>query len=272
MAQVYRFNIGTYECVVLNDGNGYGTAEMMFNNAPQDLVQADLETYGEDPERIPYANSCLVVNTGDHLVLIDTGFGVGYQVSEGNEPKGMVLQNLAQLGLSPEKFDFVILTHHHYDHLGGCSDGMTPTFPNAKHLIWKSEWDLAMTTEAGRERLIPIRNLVQFLDRDTEIAPGVSVLAAQGHTLGHTIVSIRSGDKELLYLSDLVVHPLHIEFPDWYMFHEQDLERVSSSRRSILGKARENNTLLHVFHFEFPGLGHVTEQAGILKWQPSDHV
>lgn len=266
----HSFNVGEYECIVLNDGNGYGTADMMFCNAPQDLVKDRLEAYGEDPGSILYANSCLVVNTGDHLVLIDTGFGVQDEEPEGTEPKGMVLQNLPGLGFEPQEFDFVILTHHHYDHIGGCSDGATPTFPNAKHFIWRSEWELAVAMEAGRERLMPVRSLVQFLDRDTEIAPGVTVVAAQGHTPGHTIVSIRSGGEQLLYLSDLVVHPLHVEFPDWYLFHEQDLERVSSSRRTILEKARENNTLLHVFHFEFPGLGYVTKQAGALKWKPTD--
>ncbi len=264
----YRFNLGQYECAVLNDGNGYATADMMFENAPQDLVKERLETYGEDPDRILYANTCLVVNTGDHLVLIDTGFGVQDEGPKGAEPKGMLLQNLPRLGFEPDEFDFVILTHHHYDHLGGCSDGTTPTFPNAQHLVWESEWDFAMATEGGRERLTPVEHLVHFLERDTEIAPGVTVLAAQGHTVGHAIVSIRSGNEQLLYLSDLVVHPLHIEFPDWCMFHEQDVERVSGSRRAILEKARENNTLLHAFHFEFPGLGYVIEQGGGLKWKP----
>ncbi len=268
MEQVYRFNVGEFKCVSLNDGNGYGTAEMLFNNAPQDLAKEQVEAYGENPDRIPYANSCLVVSTGKRLVLIDTGFGVGYEAAEGSEPKGMVLQNLAKLGFDFQEFDSVILTHHHYDHIGGCSDGTTPTFPNAKHFIWSSEWELALATEGGRERLTPVKHLVQFLDRDTEIAPGVTVLAAQGHTSGHAVVSVRSGDEQLLYLSDLVIHPLHVQFPDWYMFHEQDPERVASVRRAILEKAQENNTLLHVFHFEFPGLGYVTKKAGVLKWKP----
>lgn len=180
----------------------------------------------------------------------------------------MVLQSLAKLGFDFEKFDFVVLTHHHYDHTGGCSDGTTPTFPNAKHFIWKSEWELAMATEGERERLMPVKHLVQFLEHDTEVAPGVTVLAAQGHTSGHAAVSVCSGDEQLLYLSDLVIHPLHVQFPDWYMFHEQDPEQVASARRAILEKALENNILLHVFHFEFPGLGYVTKQADALKWSP----
>lgn len=83
MEQIYRFNVGEFECVSLNDGNGYGTAEMMFSNAPLELAKEWVEMYGEDPDHILYANSCLVVNTGEHLVLIDTGFGVEHEVAEG---------------------------------------------------------------------------------------------------------------------------------------------------------------------------------------------
>jgi hypothetical protein len=84
------------------------------------------------------------------------------------------------------------------------------------------------------------------------------------------ILSIASAGDEMLYISDLVTHLLHIEFPDWSMSHESDQDRAVNVRRTVLGKAVKEKTLLHGFHMDFPGLGHVVQNGKGWTWQPVD--
>jgi glyoxylase-like metal-dependent hydrolase (beta-lactamase superfamily II) len=268
--QSYRFNIGKFECIVVNDGTfdgatAQGEGISLFSNAPKDILNERIAAYNLNPDKIIIPINCLIVNTGKLLVLLDTGYGEFAKRWPTSKNAAKLLPNLLRLGITPEEFNIVIITHHHPDHVGGIISNGKPTFPNARYYVWKSEWDRYLKKV---KRYQAIKEKVTLLEIETEIVPGITVIPTPGHTVGHVIVSIKSANQDLLFISDLLGHPIHVEYPDWSMSHEHDLVLAAQNRRRILEKAERMNTLIHSFHLDFPGLGHVVSNEAGLKWQP----
>jgi glyoxylase-like metal-dependent hydrolase (beta-lactamase superfamily II) len=244
---------------------------MLFANAPQDQVKAALHAHGLDPDAwtewvTPYP--ALVIDTGAHRVLVDTGMG------------GRLPELLQAEGRVPGDFDTVILTHAHPDHIGGNVDSSGhPRYANARYVMWKTEWEFwtaeaslaqmpASWAECARRQLPPIQRQLQLIDRETEIVPGISAVEAAGHTPGHMVVAVISGGTRLLYFSDVLLHQVHVEQPDWYATVDHSPEGAISARRRLLTRVAADKALVHSFHFPFPGLGYVTRQEMRWVWQP----
>jgi len=288
----YRFIVGNFECIAVSDGtHTYAPptfpppATFLFANAPRESLEQALREHDIQPEQwvewvSPYI--CLVVNTGRHLVLVDTGSG-GL-----DENTGKLLQNLQAEGITPEDIDTVIITHGHPDHIGGNTDSEGRlVFPNARFFMWKSEWDFWTSEQAetlldehvkkvllmfARKNIPPIENQLDLVDSEMEIVPGIRAVEAQGHTPGHMALAISSGDDQLLVVSDVVLHPIHVEHPGWCasvdLFHEQ----VVATRHRLLSRAVAEKALVLAFHFPFPGLGHVVHKDEKWKWQPIETI
>jgi len=271
--------------MVVNDGNSpfSDPAQIFFPNAPKEHLKKALKDHNLDISKwkeyvSPHSN--LLINTGQHRVLVDTGEG-------SLEPTtGKLIPNLRAEGVMPEDIDTVILTHAHPDHFGGNinSEGK-PTFPNARYVLTRHEWnfwipkpnltaldisesDKELVIKYAHDYLLPIQNQVELVDYGKEIVPGIWAVRAAGHTPGHMAVSIVSDNKKLLCLGDLVVHPIHIEHPDWYIKYDLSPKQVISTRRRLLDQAANQKAILHTYHFPFPGLGHVIRKGDGWRWQP----
>jgi glyoxylase-like metal-dependent hydrolase (beta-lactamase superfamily II) len=286
--EIYPFKVGTFECIAISDGTLTYTpptfpppATLLFTNAPRERLEQVLLEYNLRPEQWGEWTSpfiCLVVNTGDHLVLVDTGAGVLAPTT------GRLLQNLKAEGIAPEEIDTVILTHGHPDHIGGNTDAQgKPAFPNARYVMWKDEWDFWTSEQAeqrldehirelllkfARENLPPIRGQVDLFDRETEIVPGIRAVAAPGHTPGHMALEISSEGEKLLCISDAVLHPIHLEQPEWHAAVDFDPKQVVATRRRLLDRAASGKALVLAFHFPFPGLGRAVQKGEGWQWQP----
>jgi glyoxylase-like metal-dependent hydrolase (beta-lactamase superfamily II) len=285
---VYHFEVGAFECLAVSDGTFTYTpprfpppATLLFCNAPQDSLEQALRQNNIPPEYwtewiSPYI--CVLVKTGEYRVLIDTG-------ADGLDPKtGRLLQNLQAEGITPESIDVVILTHCHPDHIGGNTlDEGKLAFPNARYAMWKDEWDFwtseqaeeeldehvrGVLLKAARKNLPPIQDRLDLLEREREIVPGVHAVAAPGHTPGHMAIAISSEGEQLLCISDVVLHPIHLEHPEWCAVVDFAPDQVVPTRRRILNRAAAEKALVLAFHFPFPGVGHVVPKGDGWKWQP----
>ena len=256
-------------------------ATFLFANAPRELLSEVLREHNiELEERVAWVSPyiCMVVSTGEHSVLVDTG-------ADGLDANtGRLLRNLQAEGIAPGDIDTVILTHGHPDHVGGNTDAEgKPTFPKARHVMWKDEWDFWTSEKAnlklgehGKEVLLkfartnlpPIQGQLDLIDHETEIVPGIHVVAAPGHTPGHMAVAISSGGEQLLCVSDAVLHPIHLEQPEWHAATDLAPEQVTATRRRLLHRAAAENALVLAFHFPFPGLGRVVQKGRGWQWQP----
>lgn len=284
---VHQFTIGTFDCSIVQDGTfAYPhPAQMFFANAPEsDRTQA-LRDHDIDPDHweayvSPYPS--LVIETGDHTVLIDTGAG------DLAPTTGKLRANLSEAGVEPEEIDTVLLTHGHPDHIGGCVDDEgEPAFPDARYVMPDTEWEFwttepdlsglavgddirAILRDVPRKTLPPIEGQLELIDSDaeTEIVPGVRSLPAPGHTPGHMAVSVASEGDHLLHLVDTVIHPIHLSHPTWYGATDHDPDRVITTRERLLEDAAAERVSVLAFHFPAPGLGRITQVGETWEWQP----
>ena len=291
-SESFRFKIGAFECKVVRDGTlayPYPAKNVFigfFVNATEESLREVLREHNLNIDQwkeyvSPYVS--LLINAGERQALIDTGAG-GFAPTTGK-----LISNLQVGGVAPEDVDVVILTHCHIDHIGGAIDSDDkPAFPNARYVISREEWDFWTSEKAAEavaklkignehvkeglitgpsEKLLPIRDQLDLIDHETEIVPGVRVVEAPGHTPGHMAVAVTSGGEELLYISDTVIHPIHLQRPDWYSAVAIDPRQVVATRHRIFERAVAVKTLIHASHFPFPGLGYVVQEGEGWRWE-----
>ena len=278
MSDYYAFDVGDFRCAVVCDGFYTYDAAPFFAGAAEHEFRAELERTGITTERITTPYSSLLVNTGTHRILVDTGAGTLAPTT------GMLTENLRKAGVSPEEIDIVAITHAHPDHIGGVldSDGK-PRFPNARYCIPRREWELWFSEEVhemlapsldwladfARTRLTPIESRTTVLEFGDEIVAGVTLLEAPGHTPGHGMVGFRSGSEKLLYASDAVVLPLHLEHPDWRPeMYDLDPDRADGTKRRVADMIAEDGRLAIFQHFPFPSLGRIERHGRAWRWIP----
>lgn len=250
---IVPFRIGSFECVALRDGDDWD-------------------------------RNILLIKTGDHHILIDTGLG-----REREPIPALLLERLALAGTSADEIDVVILTHADWDHTQGAVDANgQPAFPNARYVLtrderafWSSNPERHLPDDRYDEdfrrfartfpqtRLAQLRDHLELVAGGAEIVPGIRMLAAPGHTPGHAVVAVSSEAEQLLCIADLTVaDPKDIENPNWFNIYDFDRAHGSATRARIFQQAANEGTLLMAYHFPFPGLGHVTPQGEAWRWQP----
>jgi glyoxylase-like metal-dependent hydrolase (beta-lactamase superfamily II) len=278
----YRFEVGSIGCTVLSDGYFSYPAPWLFPNADPARLAAALEARGISQGGVLCPYTCLLVQSGRNVILVDTGAGDAARTS------GALGARLEMEGVRPRDVDTVVLSHAHPDHIGGTIDAFSrPVFRNARHVLAESEWEFwtAARTDlralrvpdelkgnralSARRCLGALRFQVELADRETEIAPGVRVIPAPGHTPGHLAVLISSGGQHLLNIGDAAVHPLHLEEPEWENGFDLESAAAGKTRCQLLERALSERMHVMAFHFPFPSVGRVAARAaGGWDWRP----
>ncbi len=213
------------------------------------------------------------MNTGDKLVLIDTG--MGFRKVYGPR-SGRLLANLRAAGIDPVSIDVVALSHAHPDHVWGLvgEDGM-PNFPNAQ--IYISQLDLEFWTDEAklsdpalgryigpiRDTLLPLRERIVFLNNGKDVVPGMQALSTPGHTVGHTSFVVNSQGNSIVYIGDLAHQPLlQMENPRAEFSRDTDPKQGVSSRAARIrhGGERENSNLVAYLVSPGPASSHVAQE------------
>ena len=121
--------------------------------------------------------------------------------------------------------------------------------------------------DCARRNLPPIEGQLDLIDRGAEIAPGIQAVEAPGHTPGHTVIAVSSGGDELLYVSDAVIHPIHLAHPDWHPAFDYDPDQTVATGRQLMQRAAATGATVFATHFPAPGLGRVVPRGDAWDWQ-----
>jgi len=273
----YGFKVGDFECVSLSDGGKDYWPRSFFSNVPVETFEAALRERSLPTDKIVTPYTFLFVDTGANRLLVDMGAGKLAPTT------GKLLQSMQGAGIDPLSIDTVIITHAHPDHIGGTLDDQgEPIYRNARYFIWKRDWVFWFSDDAAsmapekhvaiaRRNLDPIQDRLTLIEPGGEIVAGIGTLPAPGHTPGHLVVSVTSGDDRLYFVSDTVLYPLHLEFPDWLPVFDILPEEAAASKQRIFDRVSEERALVMAQHFPpFPSLGHVVKKEQGWLWQPID--
>ncbi len=216
-----------------------------------------------------------LVRSGDRTILVDTGAG---PVSD--PTCGRLLDSLAALGYQPGDITDVLLTHLHFDHVGWTSDRSQALFPNATYRCDERDWgffvgpdgldeSLALSMLGGlpaTERLAPVEGRLETWASDVQIAPGVDLRAAPGHTPGSTIVVVSSGDERAILLGDVVHCPVELLEAEWEFMHDVDRELARRTRDALAREFEGTGVPMAAAHFPDMQFGRLLPGAGRRSW------
>jgi glyoxylase-like metal-dependent hydrolase (beta-lactamase superfamily II) len=264
---IYRFYLGDWECTVIKDAAKSIPLAAFFDSVSVKGLIPVIEKYGLDPSSIKISINILVLRNGKQTVIIDPGLGNSLDGNPSNS--GQFIEKLKEAGINSRKVDYVIISHGHWDHIGGIArSGGNLHFPNAKYVMQEKEWEywtseknLGMMPETyalwAREDLPPIKEKVTLIKGDEEIVTGITAIPAFGHTPGQLGLLIESGSEKLLYLADAIHFSFQIAAPNYSPYFDMDPKLSSSTRKNLIKKAYDSNYKVFGFHFEFPGIGRI---------------
>lgn len=268
----FRYKVGSYELTAINDGVAYRPVEGMVRNAATADVQAVLGAAFMPTDKFTIPFTTLVVNTGSKLILIDTGNG-----DLGAPTSGTWLDNFRAAGFKPENVDTILISHFHGDHINGLrmKDG-TARFPQAEIKVAAPEWDhwmddgvmsrAAPAAVGGyanvRRVFAPIAKDVARFEWGQEVAPGITAVAAPGHTPGHTVFTIASGDARFTAMSDITNNTsVFVRNPDWQAIVDMDGEMARQTRRRMLDMMSADKMQVGFYHAPFPATGFIQKDG-----------
>ncbi|MEO8540435.1 MAG: MBL fold metallo-hydrolase [bacterium] len=280
MQKPVHYKVGALDVAVISDGYIKLDAGAVMGLIPRVMWEPVIGAANLDAEhRMKLSLNCMVVRSGDQVLLVDTGIGnkLTGAMRERAFPGeyGELLESLAALDLAPSDITAVANTHLHADHCGWntvrTSDGEArPTFPNARYFIQAGEYEAAMhpndrtrgTYFAENFEPLAASGQLELVTGETEIIPGAMFWPTPGHTFDHASIALSSAGETGIYTGDLVHHAVQVERPAWIAAFDVFPLTSLESKKKLAERALREHALLICVHNPFPGVGRLTESAG----------
>jgi glyoxylase-like metal-dependent hydrolase (beta-lactamase superfamily II) len=264
----YKYKVGSVEVTALYDGIWKKPHDPAFiKNASVEDTKAALAKAGMTTEYMPIPLTVVVVKVGDKLIMVDAGSGVGQW-----QPTAVSLPgNMKAAGIDPAKISTVLISHFHPDHIFGLMEKGTnaPVYPNAELVVNATEYK--WWTEPGRveklpdarkplgtriQTVFPTWKNFKLVEGEQEVAPGIRLVSAPGHTPGHSAFLVGSGSQQLMISNDTAYVPaLLAPHPEWQGAYDQDGPMAVESRRKLIDRVIADKIAICGAHFPFPGAG-----------------
>ncbi|MGI9511830.1 MAG: MBL fold metallo-hydrolase [Anderseniella sp.] len=266
-----RFKLGEFDVTTINDGaiNLENPQGIFGTNASKEDFEAQAKANFLPTDKLQISFTPVIINTGDELVLFDTGNGEARMPAAGQ----LIHSTLKAAGYSADQVDKVVITHYHPDHIGGLMMGGKPTFANATYVAAATEhdfWSAPERMSGGTERVAkltasnvsPLAEKMTFVKDGDDVTSGIRAMSANGHTPGHTAYSIESGGKRIIVAGDFANQPaLSIARPDWHVKFDMDKDAAVATRKKMLDMLAADRVPFTSYHMPFPAVGYIDKTA-----------
>jgi glyoxylase-like metal-dependent hydrolase (beta-lactamase superfamily II) len=275
---VHRFLLGQFEVTTILDGalRRDGISPPFGIDQSIETVATLAQTHTLPTSGFENTFSPTLVNTGQELVLFDTGNGAARR----SNGAGFLRERLGLAGYKPEDVGIVAFTHVHPDHIGGVWEGDGEAYPNARYAISAREYDAWSKGDEIPERrsenlalfqrlIPPLAEKMTFLQPGQDVVSGIRTVEAYGHSLGHLAYLVESAGEPLLIWGDVTNHfVLSLQQPDWQAAMDDDREMAVKTRRRILDMVATDKLLAIGHHMPFPAVGYVDRLEDAYHWVP----
>jgi len=275
----YRFRIGDIAATVVSDGTLTGNARIYAYTAPPDELGKALNDAFLPVDKYKLNLNTLLLESGGKKILIEAGAAQTLGPDGGH-----LFTNLAAIGIQPDDIDAIVITHTHPDHVGNlCRADGSSAFPKAAVYVPEDDWTFFIRNEPDLSRLpmpedfrrafianikrsvTPIAKSAVLFRPGSELLPGVTTIAASGHTPGMSAILIHSGRQQLLITSDAAYSPLLNIDNSWRPGPDLDPESASQARKRLFDRAATDRIPVLGFHFPFPGIGNIRIADGAYR-------
>ncbi len=249
------------------------TAELLAENRPWLLGTGALDV----KDVLVLCFQSYVVKTPYHTILIDSCIGNDkprpLRPNWNMKTDNTYMRMLATAGFAVEDIDFVMCTHLHPDHVGWNTrldgDRWIPTFPNARYIFGKDEFDhwTAQNARAAvpsfADSVLPVveARQAETVRNDYEIGDHVRILPTPGHTPGHIAFAFGRGKDAAVFSGDLMHSPLQTRYPELSVKFDVDPAQAALTRRGFLERYCDTDTLCCTAHFPSPSMGKIRRRG-----------
>ncbi|HXG40590.1 MAG TPA: MBL fold metallo-hydrolase [Candidatus Limnocylindrales bacterium] len=276
----YPVRVGDATVVALSDKHHAVETTFHFPTVPAEAwaPYADLLT---DEGLIPLNFGAFLVLAAGRVALVDTGWGPLAGPPGRPAGPGRLLDELAEVGLTPEDVDVVAFTHLHPDHVGwnlvpDGGGGWRPRFRRARYLVPEADWahyrSLEEVHPVIREQALGLDGLpgLELVPGDGAVMPSLTGVATPGHTPGHRSFVVESAGERLFILGDLTHSPVLAEETSWVNRFDWDPALARTTRERVLERLEHDATLVAAGHYPYPSLGRFVRVDGRRRWRPAD--
>ncbi|WP_243459004.1 MBL fold metallo-hydrolase [Pseudomonas sp. OA65] len=276
----YALKIGEIDVLVVSDGVLPLPTSTMSTNVDPAARAAWFKEMFLGPDAFDWALNVLVVRSGAQTILVDAGLGGQFP---GFPRAGQFPKRLAAAGIDLASVTDVVITHMHMDHIGGLlvDDVKSRLRPDLRIHVAATEvafWaapDFSLTSMPSPVPDVLRATATQFMndyhdklrtfEETYEVAPGVVVKRTGGHTPGHSVVHVTSGEERLTFAGD-ALFPVAFDHPDWQNGFEHDPEESVRVRIRLMQEAAASGELLVATHLPFPSVGRVAVNGDAFRW------
>ena len=281
-----KWRVGDVTVTRILELEATGGSRFILPQATRDVVREIpwlVPHFADEDGRLKMSVHALVVETPTQRIIVDTCIGNDKQrdIPTWSNLQTTFLADLEAAGFARESFDVVLCTHLHVDHVGWNTmlvDGKwVPTFPNARYLIGRTEFEHFRAEDDGLEdhtrspfhdsvRPVCDAGLVELVDTDHRVCDEVALEPTIGHTPGHVSVRIRSKGEEALITGDFLHHPCQLARPEWASSADWDPAAAQATRQRMFGSLVAESTLVIGTHFAAPTAGHVVQDGAVWRF------
>ena len=262
----YKTTVGNVELVSLTDGGAPKPPTEIFPTSGLDQWRAEFSDLLDIDDNISLRFGSLAVYSGGRLIVVDTGIGA---------PDGEMMEDMRKKSIDREAVQLVVTTHLHPDHVGwNLTDG-SPTFPQARYLVPRTDWEywtLPSVLENSphiRDQVMPLdeRRVMDLIEGEYKVTDELTTLPTPGHTPGHISIAISSAGQRGFILGDVAHNPAQAHQTDWNPGFDVDQQLSPGTRHRVLDRLEADGSLVSASHFPAPGFGRFVRREGRRVWQ-----